>query len=360
MESMVGDHKIEDFKGKRVFVTGHTGFKGSWLVRLLNHLGAEVCGYSLAPQTEPNHFDIIQFNAKSTIGDIIHSENLHKSLNDFQPEIVFHLAAQALVRKSYTNPKNTYETNVIGTLNILEAVRFCSSVKAVVLVTTDKVYENKEWEFPYRENDELGGHDLYSSSKACCEILVKSYRNSFLNRNDYKSKHNVLIASARAGNVIGGADWSEYRLIPDIVRATTVGQKTFIRNPLSIRPWQHVLDCLNGYLLLALGLLEGKIEFSEAWNFSPNSSESKTVEDIVNHSKLLWPEINIEFGDSTGSYHEAGRLKLDNSKASAKLNWKPKWNTEMAIERTINWYRDFYQKGQINTNKDIVDFLASN
>jgi CDP-glucose 4,6-dehydratase len=359
MENMVNNADLSTYKGKKVFVTGHTGFKGSWLVNLLHQLGAEIGGYALSPNTSPNHFDLQKLPVVSNIGDIADAEFLQRSIHQFEPEIVFHLAAQPLVRESYVNPINTYQTNVMGTLNLLEAIRKCPSVKAVVLITTDKVYENKEWVFPYRETDELGGYDMYSSSKACSEILIKSFRNSFLNIEDFGTKHNILLASARAGNVIGGGDWSNDRLIPDIVKATALGNTVSIRNPLAVRPWQHVLDCLHGYLLLGSKLLAGKKEFTDAWNFAPYSFESKTVEEIATISKFHWPEIDISFGIPPENYHEAGLLKLDNTKSFNKLGWKPIWNTTEAVEKTINWYKAFYQKNTSQTQDNIKEYLQS-
>jgi len=343
---------------KKVFITGNTGFKGSWLAALLKKLNAVVEGYALNPATTPNHFDLLNVDYKTTIGNILDKEKICKAVQEAQPEIIFHLAAQALVRTSYTDPVNTYETNVTGTLNVLEAARKCKTVKAIVLITTDKVYDNKEWDRPYTETDELGGYDMYSSSKACCEILIRSYRNSFFNIEEYKIKHTLLIASARAGNVIGGGDWSADRLIPDIAAATSKGEKVQIRNPLSVRPWQHVLDCLYGYLLLGVKLLEEKKEFAEAWNFSPYSNEAKNVGAIVEIAKKSWENINIEFEKPVDNFHEAGLLILDNTKALTKLEWKPVWNTTEAVKKTIEWYKAYYQNSNtILTGINITDYL---
>ncbi|MHA8072220.1 CDP-glucose 4,6-dehydratase [Aquirufa ecclesiirivi] len=358
MESMVDIQDLSIYRGKKVFVTGHTGFKGSWLCSMLSVLGAEIAGFSLAPSTEPSHFNLLAERSNSTIADIVDANLLHEAILTFRPEIVFHLAAQPLVRESYHNPVNTYQTNVIGTLNLLEAVRNCSSVKSVVIITTDKVYENKEWIYPYRENDQLGGYDMYSSSKACAEILTQSYQRSFFNLNTYPEKHQVLIATARAGNVIGGGDWSKDRLIPDIIRATIKNEKTVIRNPSAIRPWQHVLDCLKGYLILGKALLEGKKEFAEAWNFSPYSFESRTVQEVASISMQVWPSIQFEIEKNISHHHEAGLLKLDNSKAISRLHWTPKWNTKKAIEETINWYKKYYLEGVVMTEHQIAHFLG--
>jgi CDP-glucose 4,6-dehydratase len=349
---------LEIYKNKRVFVTGHTGFKGSWLMTLLDHIGAQSAGYALAPYTNPAHFSILNQKDNTTLGDIRNSELLRHSMSVFQPEIVFHMAAQPLVRASYKDPTYTYETNVIGTLNLLEAVRATPSVKAVVIITTDKVYDNKEWVFPYRENDALGGYDIYSSSKACTEILVRSYQKSFFNLENYKTKHSVLMASARAGNVIGGGDWSDDRLIPDIVRATSEHRTTQIRNPNAVRPWQHVLDCLFGYLQLGEKLLEEKTDFASAWNFAPYSFESKTVEEVVAIAKNIWQDVQVEFGTPPDNYHEAGLLKLDNTKAISLLKWKPCWDTHTAIAKTIDWYKAYYSKKEILTQQHIEEYLS--
>ncbi|RYG44665.1 MAG: CDP-glucose 4,6-dehydratase, partial [Chitinophagaceae bacterium] len=333
---------LEIYQHKKVFITGHTGFKGSWLTAIFNHLGVASYGYSLPPETTPNHYELLNTGQAGEFGNILDREKLHAAVARFQPDIIFHLAAQALVRPSYTDPVNTYETNVIGTLNVLEAARACKSVQAVVLITTDKVYENKEWEKPYAETDTLGGYDMYSSSKACCEILISSYRNSFFNTEQYGRQHNVLIASVRAGNVIGGGDWSVDRLLPDIAQAASQSKQVQIRNPLSVRPWQHVLDCLYGYLLVGEKLLNQETDFAAAWNFSPYSTEAKNVEEVANVAKKSWEAIDISFGKAPDNYHEAGLLILDNSKAIEKLGWKPVWNTELAIQKTIEWYKAFY------------------
>lgn len=356
MENL-GISMFEIYKNKRVFITGNTGFKGSWLCAFLQHLNVHVEGYALPPATQPNHFELLKGQYKTSFANILDKEKLNAAIKNAKPDIIFHLAAQALVRPSYTDPVNTYETNVIGTLNVLEAARQCESVQAIVLITTDKVYENKEWQKPYTETDELGGYDMYSSSKACCEILIRSYRNSFFNLKEYGSGHHVLIASARAGNVIGGGDWSADRLLPDIAIAASLHNKVLIRNPKSVRPWQHVLDCIFGYLLLGAKLLKGEKAFAEAWNFSPNSAETKNVEAIADIAKQSWPAIDIEFAKLNNEVHEAGLLILDNTKALTLLGWKPGWDTHTAVEKTITWYKEFYNTGALQTGQQIIDYL---
>lgn len=344
---------LEIYKGKKIFITGHTGFKGSWLGAVLKHLGAEYSGFALAPNTQPAHYEVFPTCNHSVIGDLADFPLLLQSLQESQPEIVFHFAAQPLVRDSYKNPVYTYQTNVMGTLNLLEAIKNTPSVKAVVIITTDKVYENKEWEYPYRETDELGGYDMYSSSKACTEILTNSYKRSFFSQNDRK----IYMATARAGNVIGGGDWSTDRLIPDIVRATAGGTPVFIRNPKSIRPWQHVLDCLYGYLLLGEKLLEGNEKFAAAWNFAPHTADTRTVAEVVEFAQKNWNEISVTLGQVPDNYHEAGVLKLDNSRTMSELKWKPVWDTESAIEKTIEWYKAFYINNKILTDIQIAGYL---
>lgn len=344
---------MNSYQHKKVFVTGHTGFKGSWLCAMLEKLGAECSGFSLAPNTNPAHFALLSPKQNSTFGDLLDVDLLKESLIASQAEIVFHLAAQPLVRESYKNPIYTYQSNVIGTLHLLEAIKACPSVKSVVIITTDKVYENKEWDYPYRENDELGGYDMYSSSKACSEILVNSYKRSFFSGENA----NVLIATARAGNVIGGGDWSADRLVPDIARATASKIAVFIRNPKSIRPWQHVLDCLYGYLLLGEKLLQGKQEFAKSWNFAPYSFDAKTVSEVAAIAQSVWQDIKISFGTPAENFHEAGILKLDNTMAINHLDWKPKWNTQTAIEKTMEWYKVFYEKNEILTHQQINEYL---
>ncbi len=330
--------------GRKVFITGHTGFKGSWLSLWLELLGAEVAGYALQSSDTPNLFQIAEVgrSLRSTIGDICDLERLKMSLSEHRPEIVFHLAAQPLVRHSYVEPLETYRVNVLGTGSLLEAVRGCDSVRAVVVITTDKCYENREWAWPYRENDRLGGYDPYSSSKACAELAVSSWRQSFFPVEAY-DRHKVAIASARAGNVIGGGDWSAGRLIPDVIRAFVGEQPLVIRNPHAIRPWQHVLEPLRGYLMLAERLYNGGTAFTGAWNFGPEYRDAKSVEWIVQHLAADWgPSARWEL-DKTEPPHEAQILKLDWSKAFHELQWYPVLPLEQALAFTVDWYHAWRQ-----------------
>jgi CDP-glucose 4,6-dehydratase len=345
------------YKGKNVLVTGHTGFKGSWLSLWLHNLGAHVGGYSRKPPTEPNHFDSLRLPIHSVIGDIGTVDLLEKTFDEQRPEIVFHLAAQPLVRQAYRDPTETFQSNVMGTLQICEAARRCSSVRAIVAITTDKVYENREWEWGYRENDRLGGHDPYSSSKACAEILLSSYRRSYFPADSYGKSHRVLLASARAGNVIGGGDWSEDRLIPDLMKAAARKEKTAIRNPNATRPWQHVLECLSGYLQLGRKLLSEKAIYADAFNFGPHPDDSKTVAEIAALAKKYWPAVNFQFLTDPHQPHEAAKLNLDCAKARSMLQWQPIWNSETALQRTVRWYRAFYQEEQVLSAEDLQTYI---
>ncbi len=320
-------------------MTGHTGFKGSWLALWLTKLGAEVCGYSLAPNTEPSMFKELGIEnkiAKSVIGDILDDAALEKTMQDFQPEIVFHLAAQPLVRLSYAEPVLTYKTNVIGTLNVLEAARKCPSVKAFVNITTDKCYENKEINRGYREDEPMGGHDMYSSSKGCVEIMSSSFRRSFL-------QEGYAMATARAGNVIGGGDWALDRLIPDCVKFINAGQKIEIRNPVAVRPWQHVLEPLSGYLLLGQKLLEHGLHYADGFNFGPNEDSVLKVAEVAQKVTEFYGrgEVVVHKRDDL---HEANLLMLNIEKAEKVLGWTPTYTANQAIEKTVEWYRHFYAK----------------
>ena len=353
------------YKNKKVFITGHTGFKGSWLTLWLLSLGADVTGYSLEPPTSPNLFDVLKIEKKINhiIGNILDEEKLNKSLKEAQPEIVFHLAAQALVRQSYVEPKQTYQTNIIGTVNLFEAIRKTKSVKSVVIVTSDKCYENKEQNIGYAETDAMGGYDPYSSSKGCAELITNSYRNSFFNISDFGKKHNVAIASVRAGNVIGGGDWANDRLIPDSVRSIYKNEPIIIRNPNAIRPWQHVLEPLSGYLLLGEKLFTDGINYSESWNFGPENIDIIAVETVVKNTIefLLKGEYKIV---NNNKFHEANLLQLDISKAKTKLNWKPTFHANQAIQYACDWYKNFYENENFNAFefclKQIDEYINKN
>ncbi|WP_339916182.1 CDP-glucose 4,6-dehydratase [Yeosuana marina] len=324
------------WKGKKVYVTGHTGFKGSWLSLWLQSIGAIVKGYSLEPATDPALFleANVADNMESEIGDIRNLENLKKSMKSFNPDILIHMAAQPLVRLSYSNPIETYTTNVIGTVNVLEAARYCANLKAIVSVTTDKCYENKEWIWGYRENEPMGGHDPYSSSKGCAELVTSAYRQSFFHADETAS-----IASARAGNVIGGGDWADDRLIPDILKAFEKSEAVVVRNPMATRPWQHVLEPLSGYLVLAQQLFEHGDEFAEAWNFGPKDEDCKPVSWILDKMVEKWGKGATWKLDKNNNPHEADYLKLDCSKAATRLHWQPNWNLEHTLNTIINWHQ---------------------
>lgn len=331
------------WKGKKVFLTGHTGFKGSWLSIWLHQLGANVCGYALEPNTNPSLFKLANIDnlVKSHIGDIRDLEHLKKSMQEFQPDIIMHMAAQPLVRESYENPVDTYATNVMGTVNVLESARFCKSVKAILNITTDKVYENKEWAWGYREIDRLGGYDPYSNSKACSELVTNSYINSFFNPDKFQ-EHGVAIATARAGNVIGGGDWSKDRLVPDILKSIENNEDIILRNPNAIRPWQHVLEPLSGYLMLVEKLFSEGITWNGSWNFGPHTTNMQTVEYIASQLKmLLGNESDLIINASTTSLHETQTLKLDSSKANFNLKWQCKMDVNMTLEYVSEWHEKY-------------------
>ena len=321
----------EFWKDRRVFVTGHTGFKGSWLCTWLVDAGARVTGYALAPDTRPSLFDSagVEQGMTSILADVRDAAAIQSALTASGAEIVFHLAAQSLVRESYRAPVETYATNVMGTANVLEAVRNTPSVRAVVVVTSDKCYENREWSWPYRESDPLGGHDPYSSSKACAELVAAAYRASF----------HVPIATARAGNVIGGGDWAKDRLVPDLMRAFAKGEAAVIRNPLAIRPWQHVLEPLHGYLILAESLLRG--EHADAWNFGPGDADVKPVQWVADELVRRWGNGASWTQDSGSHPHEAHMLKLDSAKARTQLHWMPRLSLSEALDWIVEWHREF-------------------
>lgn len=338
------------WENKKILVTGHTGFKGSWLSLWLQMMEAKVVGYSLPPPTKPNLFEIARVaeNMISVIGDIRDLEALQSFIKSQRPEIIIHMAAQSLVRYGYENPIETYSTNVMGTVNVLEAVRKTKTVKVVLIVTSDKCYENKEWIWGYREGDPIGGNDPYSSSKGCAELVTSAYRSSYFSGEN--KDHNVTIASVRAGNVIGGGDWAEDRLIPDIIKAVMEHRTVLIRNPQAIRPWQYVLDPLHGYLLLAERLWNYGHEYTGGWNFGPSDEDAKPVSWIINNIKQIWgDDVSWEL-DNKEHPKESFFLKLDCSKARSKLGWKQKLSLEETLVRTVRWYRNYI------LNKDMRDY----
>ena len=346
------------YSNRKVLVTGHTGFKGSWLVSWLRLLGAEVIGFALPPETDPCHFDLIDLSdIKSVIGNILDLNALKKVLKEFKPDIVFHLAAQSLVCFSYENPIETLNVNVIGLANVLEACRFSESVRAIVNVTSDKCYENREWVWGYRENDPLGGYDPYSASKGCSELITSSYRKSFFNTEDFGKEHHILLSSARAGNVIGGGDWAQDRIVSDFMRSASEGETLKIRNPYAVRPWQHVLEPLSGYLLLGQKLLEGKIKYAEAWNFGPKDDANITVMELVLGMKKIWGKMDYLLDKISNKQHESGLLKLDCSKAHSKLRWNSVWDIGTTIKKTVRWYQQFYEQKNIITKKQIKEYI---
>lgn len=327
--------------GRAVFLTGHTGFKGGWIALWLSQLGAQVYGYALNPPTNPNFYTATRLGdrlANSTIGDIRDLQKLAAAMSAAKPSVVIHMAAQPLVRESYNTPVETFTANVIGTVNIMESVRQAETVEGIVNITTDKCYENREWIWPYRENDRLGGHDPYSASKACAEIAAASFRSSFL------TQAGIQLASVRAGNVIGGGDWAPDRLIPDFMRALDAGKTLRIRAPRAVRPWQHVLEPLSGYLMLAERLVTDGTDFAEAWNFGPDESDAKPVSWIMERLCQKIPHANWEL-ERTPQPHEAGLLKLDSTKAKNRLGWAPRWSLETALDKTVEWHRA-WKEGQ--------------
>ncbi len=350
------------FKNRRIFITGHTGFKGSWLCLWLQRLGAKITGYALEPPTEPNLFDLCNISQfiDSIHGDVRNQKTLQTAMEYAEPEIVIHMAAQPLVRNSYKNPVETYEINVMGTINLFEAVRQVDGIRAVINVTTDKVYENKEWIWGYRENEPLGGYDPYSSSKACSELVTSAYRNSFFNPLKYND-HGVAVASVRAGNVIGGGDWGTDRLIPDCVRSLLTNQPVMIRNPDAVRPWQHVLEPLRGYLMLAQKMCEEGPRYSQAWNFGPYESDARPVKWITQRICSLWGSDSSYNIDPGNHPHEATYLKLDCSKAAKELGWRPIWTLDEALKKIIEWTLA-YQNGEDLREiclKQIMEYMAA-
>lgn len=343
----------DTFRGKRILLTGQTGFKGSWLALWLQELGAQVTGVALAPETEPSHWDLLALDMDDRRLDIRDATAIAAVVREVRPEIVFHLAAQPLVRRSYRDPLETWSTNVMGTANVLDACRRCDNVCAIVTVTTDKCYENQEWVWGYRENDRLGGHDPYSASKAGSELVAASYRSAFFN-----TENTPLLATARAGNVIGGGDWSEDRLIPDLVRAVAQGQSLEIRSPFATRPWQHVLESLSGYLLLGQRLLQGDKTCAEAWNFGPEPEGNRTVSEVLGKLNAHWSSLRWHVTDKPQP-HEATLLYLDSAKARSKLHWQPVWNFDAALLKTATWYYDLLEGGKVTSREQLVEYITA-
>lgn len=330
------------YNGKTVLVTGHTGFKGSWLSIWLNMMGAKVVGYSLDPYSERGNFEACHLHDRLLAdirGDTRDYEKLNQTIKQYRPEIIFHLAAQALVRKAYAHPKETYETNLMGSLNIMEAVRENDCVKTVVMITSDKCYENVEQIWGYKETDRMGGYDPYSSSKGCTELMISSYRNSYFNPKDY-AKHGKAVASVRAGNVIGGGDWSDDRLIPDCIRFIEAGKDIEIRNPIATRPWEHVLEPLSGYLRVGEKLIEDPVKYATSFNFGPHISANKTVWEVVSRLVDYYGKGKVVDVSNPADLHENTLLNLDVTKAYVMLGWEARWNLQEAIEKTVDWYKE--------------------
>ena len=346
----------EIYHHRRVLLTGHTGFKGSYLALWLRRLGAEVCGAALPMPGEFSHFALIRPEIRSEMVDIRDREAVARIVEDFRPEIVFHLAAQPLVRLSYAQPVETFASNVMGTVHVLEACRMTDSVRAIVVISSDKCYENRERLRGYREDDPMGGYDPYSASKGCTELAVSSYRRSFFNNDAYGIKHHTLLASARAGNVIGGGDWAADRLVPDLVKAAAAGCEVEIRSPQAVRPWQHVLEPLSGYLQLGQKLLSGEKQFADGWNFGPDTDGLIRVETVAAELQKHWPAIRFRLNPPPDAPHEAGLLTLDCAKARTELLWHGVWTPEEAFRRTAVWYRDFYTEQKIDTFRDLEQY----
>jgi CDP-glucose 4,6-dehydratase len=358
MEGMVAKSLFwQTYQNRKVLVTGHTGFKGSWLSLWLSQMGANVVGYSLPPDTNPSHFELLEIDCVSIISDIRDAERLTGAVTEHRPEIVFHLAAQPLVRKSYREPVETFQTNIMGLVNILEACRHTDSVKAIVVITSDKCYEDQKFDRGYSEVDKLGGYDPYSASKGCAEIITACYRRSFFNSDKAEQSCSALIASARAGNVIGGGDWSDDRLIPDIVRAAARNNKVVIRNPDHIRAWQHVLEPLSGYLMLGQQLLQGSKDSAHAWNFGPTDEQGITVNEVVLQMKRCWDKVNYDITKESSNLHETSTLKLDCSKAHQKLAWEPIWDMYQGIEMAAVWYKAYYEQDELLTCQQLTEYI---
>ena len=341
------------YRGRRILITGHTGFKGSWLALWLHHLGAAVTGLSLPAATTPNHWGLLGLGITEYLHDIRDAEALAARVASSEPEIVFHLAAQSLVRKSYADPLGTWSTNVMGTANVLDACRQVRSVRAIVVVTTDKSYENREWVWGYRETDRLGGHDAYSASKAGAELVAASYRSAFFTGSD-----SPLVATVRAGNVIGGGDWAEDRLIPDLARAAQDGKPLEIRSPAATRPWQHVLDCLSAYLVIGNQLLAGRREIADAWNIGPRMEDNWPVSAVLDAMRVHWPDLRWEISRDVHP-SESAMLYLDSSKAGSVLGWHPVWKLNDALAATASWYRNFIASGTSSSRAQLATYIEA-
>lgn len=347
---------LDSFSGKRVFVTGHTGFKGTWLTFLLKELGADVMGFSLLPDPGPSHFELLNLKKRIShvIGDIRDASSLTDVIQKFKPEYVFHLAAQALVKKSYNDPLATFNSNIMGSVHLLDAVRLCDSVRSLVYITSDKCYENEEWVWGYRENDRLGGHDPYSASKAAAEIVFSAY-----NRSYFVSRQDLGAATTRAGNVIGGGDWAADRIVPDCIRAIEMNTPIKLRNPHATRPWQHVLDPLSGYLLLAAQLRTHPKKYESSWNFGPSTSDVRTVQEVANSIIQQIDRGHIEIQASQQPYHEARLLQLNCDRAHQILSWFPRWNVDKTLSATAQWYKTILNGGDAEkiTRAQIQDYF---
>lgn len=347
---------LASYSGRRVFITGHTGFKGAWLTFLLKELGANVMGYSLDPATTPSHFDLLQlrYMIHHRSGDIRDADKLSREMQEFQPEFVFHLAAQALVKESYTHPAGTFDTNVMGSVNLLDSVRTCESVRSLVYITSDKCYENVEWVWGYRENDRLGGRDPYSASKGAAEIIFSSYARSY-----FSLRSNLGAATTRAGNVIGGGDWAANRIIPDCIRSIQNSTPIKIRNPNATRPWQHVLEPLSGYLLLGAKLRKDPVKYSGSWNFGPSTSEVRTVKDVAESIIRHIGKGSLEIESPNGEHHEANLLQLNCDKATQMLGWSPRWGGGKTLEVTAEWFKYFIDGRDVEaiTRSQLYDYF---
>lgn len=352
MEGLVSaSDALRSFSGRRIFVTGHTGFKGSWLSLWLKRLGAEVTGFSDAIPTSPSHYEAVALDIDDRRGDICDPASIDSAIAAARPDIVFHFAAQSLVRKAYADPLATYRANVTGTLALLQAARR-NGVASVIVATTDKVYRNDESGRRYREGDELGGSDPYSASKSCAELATRSFAESFVPEGSMK------IATVRAGNVVGGGDWSEDRLVPDLMRAAFGGRPGIVRNPQSTRPWQHVLDVLAGYLQIGAHLLSGAHDGFDSWNLGPQSEATIRVQDLLDEARAQIPRLAIELQPDTSGRPESGLLQLDSTKAMTRLGWRPKWEVQL-IERTVDWYRAYYEQGRVISGDQIGAYEAA-